>query len=96
MTDAADEVPGDDTLDDTDDESLAAEERVADAEEIEEVAADLDETPFDETRAEYSGVEEGDGDVDVLEYEEAGALFDDPEKTVLLSGGIDDPDGIDG
>ena len=83
--------------DDVDEESLAAEERVADAEEIAELLAEVDEeTPFDETRLQYSGVEEGDGDVDVEEYAEAGALFDDPEQTVLLEGGIDDPDGSDG
>ena len=83
--------------DDVDEESLAAEERVADAEEIAELLAEQeDETAFDETRLQYSGVEEGDGDVDVAEYEEAGALFDDPEQTVLLEGGMDDPDGSDG
>jgi hypothetical protein len=83
--------------DDVDEESLAAEERVADAAEIAEILGDQeDETPFDETRQQYSGVEEGDGDVDVEEYAEAGALFDDPEETVLLEGGMDDPDGSDG
>ena len=61
-----------------------------------ERAEQEDETPFDETRLQYSGVEEGDGDVDVAEYEEAGALFDDPEQTVLLEGGMDDPAGSDG
>jgi hypothetical protein len=85
-----------DGTDDTDEESLAAEERVADAAELDDLTADQDETAFDETRLEYSGVEEGDGDVDVEEYEEAGALFDDPEKILLLDGGIDDPDGADG
>ena len=91
MSDAGD-IDGTDT---PDEESLAAEERVADTAERVELAADQDETAFDETRQEYSGVEEGDGDVDVAEYEEAGALFDDPEKTALLAGGIDDPDGSD-
>jgi hypothetical protein len=85
-----------DGTDDTDEESLAAEERVADAAEVEELAAEQDETAFDETRQEYSGVEEGDGDVDVAEYEEAGALFDDPEREALLQGGMDDPAGSDG
>jgi hypothetical protein len=92
LTDEAD-IDG---TDDTDEESLAAEERVADAAEVDDLAADQDETAFDETRQEYSGVEEGDGDVDVAEYEEAGALFDDPEDIALLHGGIDDPDGSDG
>ena len=55
-----------------------------------------DETSFDETRLEYSGAEEGGGDVDVEEMEEAGALLDDPERTALLERAIDDPDGGDG
>ena len=59
--------------------------RVRDTVDLDEIVAEQEETPFDETRLEYSGVEEGDGDVDVEEYEEAGALFDDP---VALS----DPD----
>ena len=83
--------------DDVDEESLAAEERLADADEIAELLADQEEeTAFDETRLQYSGVEEGDGDVDIEEYAEAGALFDDPEQTVLLEGGMDDPDGSEG
>ena len=60
-------------------EELAEEESLADADEILDAAAEPDETPFDETRLQYSGVEEGDGDVDVEEYAEAGALFDDPD-----------------
>lgn len=83
-------------VDDVDDDTLAEEEREADERDIGDVAAELDETPFDETRQQYSGVEEGDGDVDLAEYEAAGALLDDPEDTVLLQGGIDDPDGSDG
>ena len=43
-------------------------------------AEEQDETPFDETRLAYSGAEEGDGDVDVQELEEAGARLDDPER----------------
>ena len=54
--------------------------RVRDTVDLDEIVAEQEETPFDETRLEYSGVEEGDGDVDVEEYEEAGALFDDPER----------------
>jgi hypothetical protein len=90
-------VAGDvDGVDDVDDESLAAEERVADAAEVDAVAEEQGETAFDETRHAYSGViEDSDADVDVEEYEEAGALFDDPERIALLEGGIDDPDGID-
>ena len=34
--------------------------------------------------------------VDERELEEAGADFDDPEVMVTLSGGGDDPDGLDG
>ena len=36
--------------------------------------------PRSTTRLAYSGVEEGDGDVDVQELEEAGARLDDPER----------------
>jgi hypothetical protein len=91
----------DDYEDDVDrDEAVVDEESdeqlLADADELFNGEAEPDETPFDETRLQYSGVREGDGDVDVEEYEEAGALFDDPEKTVLLEGGIDDPDGSEG
>jgi hypothetical protein len=95
MTDAGD-VDGVDDVDDVDDESLAAEERVADAVEFDAVVEEQGETAFDETRHAYSGViDDSDADVDVEEYEEAGALFDDPERIALLEGGIDDPDGID-
>jgi hypothetical protein len=91
MTDAGDV----DETDDVDEESLAAEERTADAAEVDELA-EQDETAFDETRHAYSGVvEDSDADVDVSEYEEAGALFDDPERIAVLDGGIDDPDGSD-
>lgn len=40
--------------------------------------------------------EEADGDVDLEGRDEVGAAFDDPEQTVLLGGGMDDPDGSDG
>ena len=53
---------------------------LADAAELADIAAEQDETRFDETRLAYSGVEEGDGDVDVQELEEAGAQLDDPER----------------
>ena len=74
------------------DEELA----LSDADQISDESAERDETSFDETRLEYSGAEEGDGDVDVEEMEEAGPLLDDPEKTALLERAIDDPDGGDG
>ena len=76
--------------------ALDDEEELADADELLDIEAEGDETPFDTTRLQYSGVEEGDGDVDVEEYAEAGALFDDPARTVLLEGGADDPDGSEG
>ena len=53
---------------------------LADAAELGDSAGEQDETPFDETRLAYSGVEEGDGDVDVQELEETGAQLDDPER----------------
>lgn len=53
---------------------------LADAAELGDIAEEQDETRFDETRLAYSGVEEGDGDVDVQELEEAGARLDDPER----------------
>ena len=53
---------------------------LADAAELDDIAAEQDETRFDETRRAYSGVEEDDGDVDVQELEEAGAQLDDPER----------------
>jgi hypothetical protein len=52
---------------------------LADAAELDDSADEQDETRFDETRLAYSGVEEGEGDVDAQEWEEAGARFDDPE-----------------
>ena len=77
-------------------DELADDVELADGDELADLAAEPDETPFDATRLEYSGVEEGDGDVDVEELAEAGALLDDPEREVLLEGGIDDPDGSAG
>ena len=53
---------------------------LADASELGDSAEEQDETRFDETRLAYSGVEDGDGDVDVQELEEAGARLDDPER----------------
>ncbi len=93
MSDAGEEL--DDEVDELD-ETLVAEERIADAAEVQALADGLEETSFDESRHEYSGViEDSDADVDVAEYDEAGALFDDPERIAMLQGGIDDPDGID-
>ena len=53
---------------------------LADAAQLDDINAEQDETRFDETRLIYSGVEEGDGDVDVQELEEAGAQLDDPDR----------------
>ena len=53
---------------------------LADAADLDDIAAEQDETRFDETRFAYTGVEEGDGDVDVPELEEAGARLDDPDR----------------
>lgn len=36
------------------------------------------------------------GNIDELEAEEAGIVFDDPETMATLPGGGDDPDGIGG
>jgi hypothetical protein len=69
---------------------------LSDADQISDGSAEQDETSFDETRHEYSGAEEGDGDVDVEEMEEAGPLLDDPEQAALRERAIDDPDGSDG
>ena len=73
---------------------LADEADLADADELLDVLAEDDETPFDHARLEYSGVEaDGEGDVDVEELEEAGALLDDPEREAVYGRTADDPDG---
>ena len=62
-------------------DELERELALADAAELADITAEQDETRFDETRLAYSGVEEGDGSVDVEELEEeAGARLDDPER----------------
>jgi hypothetical protein len=61
-------------------DELERELELAEAAELGDSAEEQDETRFDETRHAYSGVEEGDGDVDVQELEEAGARLDDPER----------------
>ena len=66
-------------------DELVSELALADAEELADITAEQDETRFDETRLAYSGVEEGDGDVDVEELEEAGARLDDPEREARRS-----------
>jgi hypothetical protein len=66
-------------------DELEGELALADAAELADITAEQDETRFDETRLAYSGVEEGDGDVDVEELEEAGARLDDPEREARRS-----------
>ena len=91
LDDFEDEIEGEEAVID----EFVDEIELSDADDLLDVEAERDETPFDETRVQYSGVSSDDSDVDIEEYEEAGALFDDPEKTTLLSGAMDDPDGAD-
>ena len=60
-------------------EEVEQEMALADAEELPDRAAERDETPFDETRHAYSGVDEDGGGIDLEERDEAGARFDAPE-----------------
>ena len=80
MSDELDDYEEGAERDDAWEDEVEGELALADAEELLDAAAEPDETPFDETRLAYSGVVEGDGDVDVLELEEAGARLDDPER----------------
>ena len=91
LDDFEDEIEGEEAIVD----ELVDEVELSDADEVLDIDAEGDETPIGETRVQYSGVSSDDSDVDIEEYEEAGALFDDPEKTTLLSGAMDDPDGAD-
>jgi hypothetical protein len=61
---------------------------LADAAEFADSAAETDETRFDETRLAYSGVQEGDGDVDVQELEEAGAAARRPGARGAAGGSL--------
>lgn len=58
---------------------LDAERDLSDGEELADVVAERDCTHFDETRWTYSGVVDGDEDVDVRELKSAGVLLDDPD-----------------
>lgn len=58
---------------------LDEEIELSDAVELSDVEAERDDTPFDESRRAYSGVVEGDDDVDISELESVGALLDDPD-----------------
>ena len=90
---------GSDELNDYEDEAdrdeavvteLVVEQDLSDADELPDAEGEGDSTPFDETRAAYSGVLEGDDDVDLAELASAGALLDDPDRV----GDIDDPDDV--
>ncbi len=96
MPDELDEYEDDAEQAEALEDELEREVALADAEQLADIAEEQDETPFDTTRLAYSGVDDGDADVDVEELEEAGALLDDPEREVLLEGGLDDPDGSEG
>lgn len=65
---------------DASEDALEGDRVLADADELTDAAAEEDDTGFDESRLQYSGVAEGYGNVDVEELEEAGALLDDPER----------------
>jgi hypothetical protein len=96
MTDELDEYEDGVERDESEAAAIDEELVLSDADQISDASAEQDETSFDETRHEYSGAEEGDGDVDVEEMEEAGPLLDDPEETALRERAIDDPDGSEG
>jgi len=65
------------------DEALVTEQDderlLSDGDELTDVEAERDTTPFDDTRCIYSGVMGNGDDVDVRELRSAGALFDDPD-----------------
>ena len=67
---------------------LDDERDLSDSDELADVVAERDCTHFDETRWTYSGVVDGDEDVDVKELKSAGALLDDPDDDA-------DPDDTD-
>ena len=59
-------------------EEVEQEMALADAVELAERAAEWDETPFDETRHAYSGLDEDGGGIDLEELDEADIRFDAP------------------
>ncbi len=84
----------DDYEDEVDREEAVVAERdderdLSDGEELADVVAERDSTPFDDTRFTYSGVVDGDEDVDLAEFKSAGALLDDPDDDDV------DPDDTD-
>jgi hypothetical protein len=58
---------------------LDDERMLSDGDELADVDAERDNTPFDDTRCIYTGVMGNGDDVDVRELRSAGALLDDPE-----------------
>jgi hypothetical protein len=66
-----------------DEEDLALERLLADADELIDAEGEDDLTPFDEARLLYSGVDD-DGGPDTEELDEAGARLDDPERLSRL------------
>jgi hypothetical protein len=58
---------------------LEAERELSDGEELTDVEAEADNTPFDITRCVYSGVSGNGDELDLRELGAAGALLDDPE-----------------
>jgi hypothetical protein len=58
---------------------LDDERELSDGDELADVEAEADDTPFDLTRCVYTGATGNGDDVDVRELRAAGALLDDPE-----------------
>jgi hypothetical protein len=58
---------------------LDDERDLSDGDELNDVEAEADDTPFDLTRSAYTGATGNGDDIDVRELRAAGALLDDPE-----------------
>ena len=69
---------------------LEDERDLSDGDELADVVAERDCTHFDETRWTYSGVVDGDEDVDVRELKSSGALLDNPDDDTDDDGDSDD------
>jgi hypothetical protein len=69
---------------------LLNERELSDGDELTDVEAEADDTPFDTTRCAYTGVSGNGDDVDVRELRTAGALLDDPELDDDADVGDDD------
>jgi hypothetical protein len=79
VTDELDDYEHDAELVEALEDEIQDELVLADAEQLADDVEERDETPFDTSRHAYSGVDEGEADVDVEELAEAGALLDDPD-----------------